>query len=146
MSNGGRCNVCNGEGHIARDCPSSPGQDGKATDDTCSAVTERVTRKPLVQQPILISKAVEKTKEDGSKMAEKAREEVMDKREVGSRKAEKAKEAEKAKDGAKEKAAFSTSWTFGEEVRPVEEIGAIGTIRVTTRVFGRSAVRPRRSL
>ena len=35
MSNGGRCNVCNGEGHIARDCPSSPGQDGKATGDTC---------------------------------------------------------------------------------------------------------------
>ena len=102
--------------------------------------TGRVTRKQLARRPILISKAVEKAKEVGNKMAEKAKEEVMDKREVGSRKAEKAKEAEKAKDGAKEKAAVSTSWIFGEEVRPVEEIGAIGTIRVTTRAFGRSAV------
>ena len=93
-SNGGRCNVCNGEGRIARDCPSSPGQDGKATGDTCFGCNGKGHRKRLGRQPILISKAVEKAKEGGSKMAEKAKEEVMDKSEVGSRKAEKAKEAE----------------------------------------------------
>ena len=35
MSNGGKCNVCNGEGHMARDGPSVPGADGKATGDPC---------------------------------------------------------------------------------------------------------------
>ena len=54
-----------------------------------AAVAGRVTRKRFARQPILISKAVEKAKEVGSKMAEKAEEEVMGKREVGSRKAEK---------------------------------------------------------
>ena len=102
--------------------------------------TGRVTRKQLARRPILISKAVEKAKEVGSKMAEKAEEEVTHKREVGSRKAEKAKEAEKAKDGAKEKAEVSTTWIFGEEVRPVEESGTSGTIRATTQAFGRLAV------
>ena len=29
--NNGRCNVCNGEGHFARHCPSAQGADGKAT-------------------------------------------------------------------------------------------------------------------
>ena len=29
--NNGRCNVCNGEGHFARNCPSAQGADGKAT-------------------------------------------------------------------------------------------------------------------
>ena len=39
----------------------------------------------------------------------------MDRREVGSKKAEKAKGADKAKDGAKEEVAVSTTWIFGGE-------------------------------
>ena len=35
MSNGGRCHVCDGEGHIGRDCPSVPRADGKASGDPC---------------------------------------------------------------------------------------------------------------
>ena len=45
-----------------------------------------------------------------------------------------------AKDGVKEKALVSTTWIYGEEVRTVEEIEAIGTIRAITQEFGRSVV------
>ena len=36
MANNGKCHVCDGDGHIARRCPSARGPDGKATGtDVC---------------------------------------------------------------------------------------------------------------
>ena len=142
MSNGGRCNVCNGEGHIARDCPSSPGQDGKATGDTCYGCSGKGHQKAVCPTANPQLKGGGKGKggwqQDGGKGKGGSYGQKGGWQQKGGNKKE--KEAEKAKEGGKEKAVVSMTWIYGEEVRTVEEIGESGTIRAITEEFGLSVV------
>ena len=110
MVNGGRCNVCNGEVCMARDCPSQKGATARHQGRTSASVAEEKdtgkTYAPLRTFSSKEKREKEKEKERlGATMVER----------IGSKKEEKEKaEKEKAAWG-KQKATASTIFTYWED-------------------------------